>query len=558
MLQIWLRFSFACLLFVSGNASFADPGNEAVISAQNNPLKNADELSSGVVPASVALSEYLSSMGLGEGMEVKDGEVRVISFGSASTKISKLSRDFMAKRRDLALRAQLMAKTSLIETISTNADLRREFTVTEDPVMVQLQEIDDQYEAALEEAEAQAELAKAEVVALMKGVDEAQSRVIEGATYTDKLMALLDASIKKLDETYDKSELDQSKKARLDDLKKRLSIAKDYEKQANSAKTKIEQLQEEIKSRVVAGTQASLKFMAEMPMWGATAIASADSYDELNGGILEVAVAMVWSKKLQRNAIDVLQGKKLGENFPAKLSLSEWLDSQDLAVMVGPRRYLAKDGSINFIGIAASEIPRDPNRMARVQLKTRDLARGEAILSVLSEVKTVRSTEEVVRDVAGDNGEISSEIFESINARMSEEFKGEVRGLSILKTVRTTHPATGKKILVVVAGIDSSMVHESPELMADTYALLKEFNAKQSVAKGVKQGLKDAADATKNNERLIDQGRSQGQSTVDQKYQDAVSRQIESIRPNNSVNPSAGSSNDGGTFISKGALERDF
>ena len=204
-------------------------------------------------------------------------------------------------------------------------------------------------------------------------------------------MSLLDATVKKIDESYEPTSTDEAKKKRLADLKKRPDLQK-AEKQALEAKAEIEAKEAELVDNKKRQVSSSFALAADMPLFGATAIATADSFNDLDQAI-EVAVAMVWSTKPERNARDVLGRKAKGDPRPNKLSLSDWLDTQNLAVMFGPRRYLAADGSINFVGIGAVERPADAGDVADAVKEAELQAKQAAFLSLFAEVSTNSSIE---------------------------------------------------------------------------------------------------------------------------------------------------------------------
>ena len=116
---------------------------------------------------------------------------------------------------------------------------------------------------------------------MLNGVDDAQAKVIEGATFSDKLMSLLDATVKKIDESYEPTSTDEAKKKRLADLKKRLDLAK-AEKQALEAKAEIEAKEAELVDNKKRQVSSSFALAADMPLFGATAIATADSFNDLD------------------------------------------------------------------------------------------------------------------------------------------------------------------------------------------------------------------------------------------------------------------------------------
>lgn len=543
------------LLFIAG-LTRADSGQQAVIQAQNALTPTGEKLSSPVIPAKRALTEYLREQEIRQGSQVDGENVTIINIQSARANVASYSPDFMDLRDSLAIEAQLMAKANIIEAISSDAKALRSVVKFSNPVMKQIEEKENIYKQALAAQKRQVELAQKDAAVLLRGVDDAQASVIEGATFSDRIMALLDASIKKLDSSYDASNIDASKQKQLEDLKKRLDLARKAEQDALAAKAEIEAKEAELIDNKKKQVTSSMALKADMPLFGATVIASADSYDELNGGILEVAVAMVWSSRLEADAKAVFSRAGNGEARPNKLSLDDWLDRQDLAVMIGPRRYLASDGSINFLGISAVEIPSDAAEYSDAIIEAELFAKQSAVLSMLSEVSSDKAAQKTRVDRKVD-GQVAPEVFKDLAIEMKASVDANVNGLEIVRTVDTIHPASGKGIIVAVANINSALAHRSEAIMAETYALLKEFNADQSVKVGVKAGMEAAAETTRGNAQLTQKGMDAGLSAVNKQAQ-PPNVNAKSAQGATNTSQSKNVTGQGGTFLNRGTVERDF
>jgi hypothetical protein len=545
-------------LFGFSGLGFADPGQEVVAKTDASPSISG---SSPTLSAGELLEKNLRAIGIREGTQINSetDDVTIIKIEVVSNNVMQSDPDFMDIRSTMAVEAQLRAKASIIESISAEAKALRSVVKFSNPVMKQIEKKEKVYRDALDLQKRQVEILQKETVQLLNGVDDAQAKVIEGATFSDKLMSLLDATVKKIDESYDPASTDEAKKKRLADLKKRLDLAKKAEKQALEAKAEIEAKEAELVDNKKRQVSSSFALAADMPLFGATAIATADSFNDLDQ-VLEVAVAMVWSTKLERNARDVMGRKAKGDPRPNKLSLSDWLDTQNLAVMFGPRRYLAADGSINFVGIGAVERPADAGDVADAVKEAELQAKQAAFLSLFAEVSTNSSIEKtrVDRKISG---KTQPEVYKNLSINMVEEADATIDGLGIERTVRRNliHPSTGREIIVAVANINSEMAHRSQSLMANTYALLKEFNADQSFRAGQKQGMVEAAQETKNNQQLIDQGRASGSAAVNERYDQSKQKSVEQAATEGVVTqkPAAGSGQSG-AFMSDGRIERDF
>ena len=541
-----------------------DAGVVAVEKANASPAR-ASTLSSVNVSALQSIKNALKGIGLELGSKKTAAGIRIISTQAGFASVEAYDPDFLQIRESLAVEAMLAAKRSIIESISSDVDALQSVVKFDNPVMKQLQEKQNLYQKAIEQRNRQAELAKAETTELLRGVDDAQAEVIAGATVGDRFMELLEAGIKKLDSSYDPSQVDEKKKKRLEDLKARYARAQKAEETALAAKAEVETKQAELVDSVKKQVTSNVAISAEMPLFGATVIQSADSYDDLKGE-LEVAVALVWSQKLEEEARRVYTKEGNGDPRPGKPSLSQWIEQQDLEVMVGPRRYIADDGSINFLGFSAVEVPSDPGMKADAISEAEMYAKQASILSLMSEVSSTRAAERMRTDSLVD-GKVVPETYKAMVANMRAEFKApNFGGLETITTEEVTHPATGKAIYVSVANINSELAKASDELMASSYALLKEVNAINSVREGQKEGMIQAAEETRNNQALIQQGRSEGRDTVNSEYKKNLDEKASRNPSQSSAAKSPAGSGAGqqagqgqsGTFMNRGTIERDF
>ena len=541
-----------------------DAGVVAVEKANASPAR-ASTLSSVNVSALQSIKNALKGIGLELGSKKTAAGIRIISTQAGFASVEAYDPDFLQIRESLAVEAMLAAKRSIIESISSDVDALQSVVKFDNPVMKQLQEKQNLYQKAIEQRNRQAELAKAETTELLRGVDDAQAEVIAGATVGDRFMELLEAGIKKLDSSYDPSQVDEKKKKRLEDLKARYARAQKAEETALAAKAEVETKQAELVDSVKKQVTSNVAISAEMPLFGATVIQSADSYDDLKGE-LEVAVALVWSQKLEEEARRVYTKEGNGDPRPGKPSLSQWIEQQDLEVMVGPRRYIADDGSINFLGFSAVEVPSDPGMKADAISEAEMYAKQASILSLMSEVSSTRAAERMRTDSLVD-GKVVPETYKAMVANMRAEFKApNFGGLETITTEEVTHPATGKAIYVSVANINSELAKASDELMASSYALLKEVNAINSVREGQKEGMIQAAEETRNNQALIQQGRSEGRDTVNSEYKKNLDEKASRNPSQSSAAKSQAGSGAGqqagqgqsGTFMNRGTIERDF
>ena len=425
--------------------------------------------------------------------------------------------DFMQKRESYYIEAQLLAKAKIIEAFNTEASAENILSIPGNPIAKQLADQQKKLKDLLKKKERFFCEARSEAQELLAAVDAAQAQELKGVTTKDRLNSLLDAAIKKLDESYNGDNVAEEKKVRVADLKLRLQKAREYEADAQQKKDEIEEQLLAIQGSIKKEQRSNVETLSEMPLFGAVVLNQTESYDELREQYT-IAILMVWSPKLEKEARSILLGEGTRKERPTKMTLEGWLDKQNLEVMVGSRRYLSSDGSINFVGISAKEYdPDDMGTYSDAEMEAELWAKQYAILSLMADVKSHKSAERLRRDIVGKDGKTVSKVFSSMSAEIRESVQGlQLRGLEIVRTEELVNPASGKSIIVAVASINSALAIRSSDMMKDTYATLREINRKQSYMQGEVEGMQAAAEETRNDPSAHRQGHADGSAGVQQ------------------------------------------
>lgn len=545
----------ALLCMVLGSAALADSGMDAVIAEQNKPA---------ALPPSQNARNVLAAYAREKGYVTAwdNNNNRIVALTTAGGVIPPHDPDFIVKRESFAIEAILLAKARIIESFISEASAENILSVPGSPIADQLEKEQRQLKALQASRERMLQQAQAEAADLMSEVNAAQAASIREVGTSDRLKALLDAAIKQLDESYSAEGIAEEKKQRVEDLKLRLQRAQEYESQAIVAKREIDGQVEELRGQITKEQRSDIALNASMPLFGATVIAQVESYDELRESY-QLAILLAWSPKLEADARNVLLLDGRSNSRAGKLSLDEWLNKQDLGVMVGPRRYLASDGSINFMGISAVEYdPEDIGSYSILEEQAILWAKQLALLSVTADVESQKAAERLRQDSVGDNGKTESRTLESMSLSIRESIDSiRIKGLETVRVDTTTHPASGKHIIVAVANINSVLAAQAGDIMKDTYATLQELNAEQSVLQGQVEGMRATAASTRNNESLINQSRQAGANMVNN---EVAVRKVEEARRNESqvmpqvASPAASGGASSGTWISDSDEEEDF
>jgi len=490
--QLSSKLLLISVFLIAPNVYAEDGGNSAVAEFQDGKV----EAPRGLSPSEKA-GPLLRKLARKKGFKTgrwDDQKNRIMIVKQAGETIEPYDPDFLVKREALAIEASLLAKAAIIESFTTTASAENILSVPGNPIAKQLEAEQKQLKAMQAEAEKLVLLAQQETTALVAAYDEARAEELSGVTVGDRLNALLEATVKKLDESFDSQQISEEKKERLSDIKLRLEKARKIEDEKQKLEQEVENKIAELQGQIKKESRSSIETTSSMPLFGATTLMQVESYDDLRNQY-NVASLVIWSPKLEQEARGILMAGGKGVPRKNKLSIDEWLDKQNLSSMVGARRYLADDGSTNFMGISAVEYdPDDSGSYSMLEEEAILWAKQAAILSLKASVESVKAAERLKRDVRGADGNIESKILKSFSANIKESVKDlTIRGLEVLRIEETIHQPTGKNIIVAVANVNSALAIKSKEIMKDLYATLKEVNANQSYVKGEEAGMKAEA-----------------------------------------------------------------
>jgi hypothetical protein len=463
--------------------------------------------------AGAVLQRFAAQRGFRIGWD--EARSRMVVVTSAAAKLPASDADFLDVRESLAVEATLRSRADIIEAFATQASAVNIVSVPGNPIARQLAEEKKKYDLAMASYNRMRDQARRDAVALIAAADKALASELEGPTWDDRWQRLLDAVITQHDASYRAGQLGEEKKRRLDELRLRRDKAIAEYEQAEKARQAMEQKLSALRGTVKQEQASKMETIASMPLFGATVLAQTESFDALRDDY-EIAVMVAWSPKLEKEARDILLGKGTAEPRPDAKSLGEWLEDQDLSVMVGPRRYLAADGSTNYLGISAIDFdPDDPGAKADRLEEAKLWAKQAALLSLFGETESVKKAERLRQSYVGADGQTREKIFKDFSMDLRQGFSDfVVRGLEIVKIQETQHPASGRSILVVVANVNSTLAVRAGDLMKDTYATLRELNADQAFKVGEKQGMEASAAETRNSAQMRAAGRAEGARAV--------------------------------------------
>lgn len=395
-------------------------------------------------------------------------------------------RNFLVLRDAAIKRAILQAKAKIIEFCNTRMDAM-------DMVYTPGTPLNEEFDKDVKAIEATLVMQKEEVAKLLAKYNRAEADVLRGTTISDRLDDLIAAMIKKLDDTYKASARDEKAAKKLEEAKRNLEVAKkriaELEKKAKALKGKLARRQ-----------TSGIKTFASMPLYGATGLMQTESWD---GKRYQVAIVMCWSNALERSARAIASGET---NFKLKAKpngkdIDGWLESQNLATMVGPRQFVDKDGTRWFIGIAARSYDDDLNEIVRDKNKeaAEMAARSSMAFSVWGDVEAYRLAQQEVRTMTHGEDAVVNKVAENIEKKLSQSIQNKiVRGMQPIASEEVEHPISGRTIYVSVYAINPAAAEAAATIEALNVATKIMDNRHQTVERGRAAANKTQIEASKN------------------------------------------------------------
>lgn len=540
-----------------------DEGVQAVLDAQADSAPLAAPM---VDDVQAVLSDWVASKGWVEGWDSEKN--RMILIQEVSGRIRPNEKNFLLKRAALYQEAELRLKARIIESFLTEVDASVIIDVPGNPLARQMEAITSEYEDSMQQARYAVEDAQEDYADILQASDLAIADDLAGVTLQDRLNAILDGIAKKLDEDYSSEAIAAEKRERAAELRVMVDEARQNVRRAQSLQAEIEKRaseeQKAIKGEYAKSQETSVKTFSQMPLLGAVVLKSAEAYDGRRD--YRVAAAMAWSPKLQKEASEILLGTGKNKPRPNKGTFQEWINSLDLSDMIGTRRYLASDGSVNFVGFAAAEY--DPNNVGReseIRAFASQQAKGMAVLSMKSDVEVTRIAETKTFGVDGADGREDFS-FSNMSENMVQSTDGAVSisGLVSPSPKRLIHKPSGKAIFVAYAYVNSDVAAKSQAFREETYALKRWINADQSEKRGREAGMRAAAEETKNDRAAYAEGYGDGQAGVretdaaNQAAASPVSKpqdpQPMATEPTRTIDAEA----EAGTFVDETDVDDDF
>lgn len=469
-----------------------DGGVEAVQQTQG---ETAGEHYKAGATAQGLIAGWLRHDGYKEGWVDDKKRFIAIGVGEFNSEDPSIDPGKFCLNREIALqRALLDARATIVEFANSKMDVSLQ---AETPGTDLNAAFGEEKEAALRRLATQQKA----VAQLLEEVDKSQADALAGVTGRDRVNAMMDAAIKRLDATYDSKNIEEAKRTKLENAKKRYA----------ESLAELQKVDGEIKKAagsVSRSFSSKVAKLAKMPLFGSTCIYQTESWDS-KAEKYTVAAALVWSVGLEKATRGIIQGLDVVIDAPKKgVSLEQWLEGQDLGAMVGPRTFMDEKGQRYFIGIAARPVVSQASRME----KNRDIARLEAdgmtVLSLRADIEVKKCAEIMAQTVNTSDSKEEEKAMESLSKMIKAEIKGQnINGLGKIYETEVNHTLTGVKMLVTVSGIKPDAVKAARTMEEINYAAAISANKENSRLQGRKDQLEASKDASKNDPASYTKGR---------------------------------------------------
>ena len=402
--------------------------------------------------AKSAVVKALSARGFDQNYQPERGSLIKIGYAEDVME-DPTSPDFMDIRELLVRQAELDAKIKIAQTV------RQQMKGSTRVKTLGTKERDD-FMAKFADQIAAIGQQKAKVAELLQALEQEEGKRLANVSVDDQWMRLMDGIIRRLDAKYNKDDIAVEKQQQY------LKVKAAYE-QAKAQLDALTKQQDDLYPCKTVETEAEA--YAEMKLCGAVDLVQAECW---NGKVFSVAVAVVWSPKLQERAILTLGcGAPVGGKEGSK-SLAAWLQEQEengeLARLVGTKQYVDDKGHQYVLGFSAVELPSGAvnSEGARDQA---DLLAQQAVGFYLfsqgegtTRVKLQLAKHNYKPGDAAKSG--AGEMYQEMPKTLS------ISGLGTVYSATCRHEISGKNIYVSVAAVDSVLAGQSSKILREWYA----------------------------------------------------------------------------------------
>ncbi len=478
-----------------------DSGVQAIESTSTQPYQQEAPVEEAFISAEEQLNAYVQSKGWSTAWDPAKKRMFVVVAESFNVEDPSYDRSFVTKRSLYASLASMKAKANVIEFMRTQMSAQDQLTAPGTDVYESLNE---QYSDAIKKVEAQQKA----ITKLLAEFNAAEAEHLDGVTWKDLSKEAMAAMIKRLDASFDTATIEQKKQERYQRAKSR------YE-EAMVTLDKIKSEAEAINGDVKMETSSSVETLAKAPLMGATVLAQAESWNA-DDEEYQIAVLMVWSEALEEGANSILQGKPLRLKTAQQKTVGEWLGTQDLSTMTGPRQFIDRDGVRWYIGAYSTLLEGSASAKRSARGRADLFAMKELAVSLYADLETHKQAEIASQTRnAGLGGNDVTNVAESFAETTRQAIENrQIQGASKLTGKEILHPVSGQKMYVSVYAISSESAVSA--IAAESRNYTNAFQAARSNTEsvGFKQGLNQQIEEAKNDQVSHLKGQNKARAAV--------------------------------------------
>lgn len=488
---------------VTATAVVVEDGAQKAIdqAVEKAPAANQIQPTEEFVSAEELVEKRLNAIGLTSGYD--DGKKAIIQIGSSVLKVEDPANDegFMRAREQLANSAYMNAKAEVIRAINTD------FSAF-DRAVVAAEFGEDETAKKFAAKMAEIEENRQQLAALLAKIDAVEASAVSEVTLNDRFNSFLDAVIKKIDFAYSPEALAAKKVANAEAKMAEAAQLKEKCAQLIAQSKALEAEAATMPKDPALESSTDVKMLSKMPLLGSSVLTQAESWNPEDKTYM-VAMAIVWSPKLQEAALKTVRGD-FTPGRKGKFSKMDWINAQDFSSMIGARRFTDNEGKNLFVGISSIDLM-GPVVKQNAKKKLADAMAMKAVaFSIAGDLETYREASQNLKVYEDDSKAELAKLSDTVSAKVSLNLNG---CLSLAKkTVK--HPITGRKIYVSVYYIDPALATAAQGYMKKLYAdsgLVERITQRK---RGVAIGAQRQLDAIKASAEEESKGIAEGAAAV--------------------------------------------
>ncbi|SDL53441.1 hypothetical protein SAMN05660337_3223 [Maridesulfovibrio ferrireducens] len=511
-----------------------DASKDVSLNAAQKAMATSQPSSVPAMSVDDMVAQFLSRAGYMQGWNDKKETFIAVGTSVLDSEDPSYDDSFMIKRSLKSMEATLDAKSQIIKFIRTDMSVM-------DQASTPGTDLSAQFKEKIDKLQMKIEAQRKRLVALLKDVNAADAAALEGATFGDRLNRLMDAAIKKLDETYSSEQIEEKKRAKFEQAKSRYQDARgEYDKTEAQLNALTGSKKETLKS--------SVETMAAMPLMGGLVLGQFEAWSA-DDEKFHTAIVMMWSKKME----EIVRGYLAGENMtvpPGKISITDYVNNNDWSCSTGGRRFRDNGGNIYFIGIGAAAVGSSASSEKRARGISSLNAQKEVATAIFADVSSYEKAEQMMETYNGGTGKDTSVAAESFASELSQSMKNRtITGMQKLYSRKVKHPISGQTIYVSIYGVSGQSARQAL-MMEESNYLTRIMDVKsQQVHKGTKAGHDSAVQNAKADKTSYNQAKAQASSNV--------SSQANQAQPAVNSNPGVSSGAGASSGVYSGAGQDD-